>query len=360
MADSVTDEGMKFVLRDVKESYDNSKVLLNRAMIFINELNTIIQTYNHGYKLLLQEGSSFRYITEIMQRNEQKMQEIIKAQYQFQSAVNDFLGRSIHFAWVSSKGEVFFTSETSAEKIYASASLQTTDQNKNKGKLSSIDINSLGKLVKNSESFMKEAYQNQINDKIAAHQSMYQDVVKRLNKNKDSKNLMAEGHFNTVYWDTPEQGPKGAEIKITKLHKWTWSHKVSEGDLAEGLINFIFNSKKDASLNIGTFMLKWVEAHNSIPGITKGDIVVKGTYDKVQIAVKATRTFDTASIGPYLRAAYTIITFADKLDQLTMTKVKDILNNVPRYSIKIEEKAKLYLEEKTGEIILKAKEDSKT
>ena len=84
MADSVTDEGMKFVLRDVTESYDNSKVLLNRAMIFINELNTIIQTYNHGYKLLLQEGSSsFRYITEIMQRNEQKMQEIIKAQYQF-------------------------------------------------------------------------------------------------------------------------------------------------------------------------------------------------------------------------------------------------------------------------------------
>lgn len=352
MADSITDEGMKFIPRDTKEAYGNSKILVNIAVDFINRINEIITSYDHTYKLL--STASIEYVTKVMQQDEQKLQQIIAAQYGFQADVNNFLGRSIHFAWVSSKGEVFFASETSAERIYTSAVKQTSDT-VNSGKLGSVNINSLGALVGNKQSFMKQAYQKEINQRINEHQEMYAEAVKRLKRNEDAKNIpWVNKNPSTVYWEVPVQGPEGVGIEITATQKWTWSHKTSEGDLAEGLINFIFNSK-NITLNIGTFMTKWVEAHNRIPGITKGDIIIQGTYKKVQIAVKSTGTFNTASIGPYLRAAYTIITLANKLNKLTIQNVKDILDNVPMYSEKVAREGQKYLEEECDKIVLKQK-----
>jgi hypothetical protein len=59
-------------------------------------------------------------------------------------------------------------------------------------------------------------------------------------------------------------------------------------------------------------MMDFMNKKDQIPGIVKGDIVVKNTNDQIQIAVKSSN-FNTASIGPYISVAYQIIEFYDNL-----------------------------------------------
>ena len=98
-------------------------------------------------------------------------------------------------------------------------------------------------------------------------------------------------------------------------------------------LEFSDGSSGSNEFNIGTFMMRNVSKKDQIPGIVKGDVIIKDN-ENIQIAVKS-GNFDTASIGPYLRVAFQIIAFYDKIQSLTVNDVEQILSNTKKYNQKV-------------------------
>lgn len=337
--DEITKTGMQFVPKDLKEKSKEAAELMEAALTFINNINEILQKYNRNFSLFSTKNLS--QVAIAMHEDQNKLRELISAQYEFEAKVNKFLGRSINFAWADNEGNIFFADETSAKKIYEEATINTK---KFMGKVN-ISESKIKADMKNLPIFMEKQLQGGINDRIQAHQGLYKEILSRWKENHNENNFWHKQHENTVYWRKPPKGIDNFNHEI-----WAWSDETNQGYISESYIGFIFNQKTiltpSTDFNIGCFMTKFMNEKDQVPGIVKGDIIVKDTKGQVQIAVKSSN-FNTASIGPYISVAYQIIEFYEKLQNLTVDDVKNILNNLKKYNQSVVKKGK----EKAQEIL---------
>ena len=351
MADEIANAAVRFVADDLKQKLiGDAEVLMQSALNFIKKLEQIVKQYEHTQNLIRAEGGgeSLSRLKLTMQKSKDSLTKIIDAQYTFQESVNTFLGRQIHFAWVDiDTGQAYLIKETSAKEIYKLAKSSSGTS----GRISLKNQNTFNEFqtkIKTLPSFVQDEYKELLQERIDGHTNLIKTVFERVNQNSDPKNPWYEEHAKTVYWRHPPFG-------VTNNNKYSWSAVTRPGFIAQGYIRFIFNSieklsgeKEEIEYSIGHFMMTFVESADQIPGIVKGDIIVENTEGKVQIAVKSNSLMSTASIGPYISAAYQIISFHDKLNQLDTNMVLQLLKDMSVYTSNIYEasqaKAKKYLE----------------
>lgn len=323
--DDITRIGVQFVPNDIKKEFGNSAYLMNAALNFIRDIEMIISQYEHLDKQISLFSQPISVLGIAMQRNKETLQKIISKQYIFEQQLNNFLGRSINFAWADNKGKILFADEVTARDIYSKAGVSTDKSKKYVGKVSSSVVKEKASTLPN---FVDEKFQKLIQQRMAAHQALYQTVLSRWKENNNKSNPWTHEHKSTVYWQHPPEGVGDFNHPI-----WSWSGVVNQGHISQGYIDFIFNSRESlgaSESDIGTFMMGQV-SKDTVPGIVKGDVVVQNTNGKIQIAVKSS-TFNTASIGPYLNVAYQIIELFDTIQELTIQKVQYILDNLGIYS----------------------------
>lgn len=330
--DEITKTGMQFVPEDLKKEFKEAAELMEAALTFIDNINKILQKYNHNFSLFSIKNLS--QVATAMHEDQNRLRELISAQYDFEAKVNSFLGRSINFAWADNEGNIFFADETSAKKIYEDATINTKNF---MGKVN-ISESKIKANMKNLPIFMEKQLQQGINARMQAHQMLYKEILLRWKQNQNENNPWYKQHKNTVYWQKPPNGIDNFNHKI-----WAWSDKTNQGYISESYVGFIFNQKtilaSPTEFNIGSFMMTFMNEKDQVPGIVKGDIIVRDTKDQVQIAVKSSN-FNTASIGPYISVAYQIIEFDGKLQNLTVDNVQNILNNLKRYNQSVVKKGK--------------------
>ena len=345
----ITEIGMRFVTEDTKEELiEDASFLMNSAITFIQELERIVNEYQHIIGVMHLGTDSLSRLRCAMEFSQNKLQDIINAQYTFEEQVNNFLGRQIHFAWIDVKtGEVLFAKETSAKAVY-----ELLSEPRSGGKSGKIKIRNAGQLatfkswISSLPSFMAQEYENEINKRISDHQDLFKEVMTRYDANNDSNNHpWYDLHEKTVYWRRP---PDGAANDRT----WAWSEKKKKGIISQGYLDLIFNSTQTLTnneFNIGHFMMDYVGINDRIPGIVKGDLIVRNTDNKVQVAIKSNTLFSTAAIGPYLTVAYKIISFYNNLSSLTKANVEAILGSIARYDQSIlnasQTSAQIYLDQ---------------
>ena len=333
--DNIIRAGIQFVPNDIKKEFGNAAYLMNSALNFINNIEKIINQYEHLNKDISFFNKPLSNLGQALLHNKQMLRQAISQQYLFEQHLNKFLGRTINFAWVNTDtGEILFADEVTAQKIYTQADTQAS------GKKMATTGKIYASVVKNSQlsqlpNFVEENFKNVVQKRLRNHQILLQTVLDRWKENHKSEkeNSWSKEHHDTVYWKHPPEG-------IGNFHHpiYSWSAKVNQGHISQEYINFIFNSMDNlqpTESGIGTFMMRNLGKKDTVPGIVKGDIIIKNN-ESVQIAVKSGQ-FDTASIGPYLRVAFQVVAFYDEIQLLTIDEVENILNNTKRYSQKITE-----------------------
>ena len=322
--------GIQFVPDDIKKEFGNSAYLMNAALNFIKNIENIINQYEHLNKQISFFSRPLGELGETLQHNKRLLQQAISKQYLFEQQLNHFLGRSIHFAWADNKGNILFADQVTAREIYSKAGVSTDKSKKYVGKLNPSTVKSKATEL---PTFVQKEYQKQIDKRIRSHQGLYKTILSRWKENnqKEDKNPWTIEHKQTVYWQHPPEG-----IGDFHHHKYAWSEKINQGHISQGYIDFIFNSMENfnsTEFDIGTFMMGHVKK-DTIAGVVKGDVVIRNSNGNIQIAVKS-GTFNTASIGSYLNAAYQIIELFDTIENLTIQNVQHILNNLGQYSEKV-------------------------
>lgn len=330
MADEITKTGIQFVADDIKKQFiGDAQMLMDSAIKFIKKLENIINDYNHlQNRIRLYKDRGLAALKEEMHQSNEKLRSIITAQYLFESQLNAFLGRKINFVWVDVEtGETFFVDEAQALQIYKMAQKGKV---RPRGNIKINDPETFKNIIQELPSGVEKAYEDTLNKRIQSHQALFKIIMQRFNDNTKPNNPWVKEHEKTVYWQRP---PEGAD----NFHhpKWAWSIKTAKGFISQGYINFLVNSIQEmtavSEFNIGTFMTKFVQKGDKIPGIVKGDIVVENSDGQVHIAVKSNTLFSTASIGAYITTAFNIISFYDKLEQLDINAVENILKNLEDY-----------------------------
>lgn len=331
--DNITRVSLEYVPEAIKKEFGDAAILMNGALNFVNNIERIVNRYEHLNKEISFFAKPLSNLGQAMLRNKDLLRQAISQQYLFEQKVNQFLGRTINFAWVDAEtGEVLFTDEVHAKDIYMQADTQA-GKSRTSARAGKIYAN----VVKNSQevsrlpNFVEEQYRTAVEKRLNQHQALLKEILDRWNANHNEKNVWAKEHYNTVYWRHPPKGIEGFHHPV-----YAWSEKVNRGHISQEYVNFIFNQMQNLSLSefgIGTFMMRTKGKKDQIPGIVKGDIVIKDNQN-VQIAVKSDQ-FDTASIGPYLRVAFQIIAFYDEIQDLTIDEVEKILSNTKRYNQKI-------------------------
>lgn len=334
--DDITRAAIQFVSKDIKEEFGSAADLMNGALNFIYNIETIVNQYQHLNKEISFFAKPLSNLGQALLNNKQLLRQAISQQYLFEQNLNRFLGRKINFAWIDTEtGDVLFADEATAREIYKQADTQSSKrESATTGKISAS-------VVRNSEqvsqlpNFVEEEFKNLVEKRLKNHQALLKEALNRWKENhKDEKqNHWAKDHQDTVYWEHPPEG-------VGNFHhqKYAWSAKVNQGHISQQYINFIFNSIDNleaTECGIGTFMMRNLGKKDTTPGIVKGDIVIENN-ENIQIAVKSGQ-FDTASIGPYLRVAFQIIAFYDKIQSLTIDEVEDILKDVKKYNQKVTE-----------------------
>lgn len=350
MIDDITKVGIQHAPEDIKQNLKgNALYLRDAALNFIIEIENIINKYEELDKKISLFSQPLSNLGKAMQRNKQDLQSIISKQYTFEQQLNNFLGRSINFAWVDSEGNILYADQTTAKEIYTSANLSTDSKKRYVGKVSSTQVKQKATQM---PSFVQDHYANAVQFRTLKHQALFQLILERLNKNKDKTNPWSKKYYSRVYWE----GHNPIGVKGNNFHhpKYQWSAKYNQGHISQGYVNFIFNKINwygTGESDIGNFMMNEIQK-DTTPGIVKGDIVLgegNGINNKIQIAIKSQNTFNTASIGTYLSVAYQVIAFWDELENLTIQEVEKILKNLKHYSPKVvkvgKEKAQKIIED---------------
>lgn len=349
MSNDLVRPAAELTRQDIQKNLKNdAKYLVKKAEWFIKQIQIITQEIEHKEKFF---DKPLAYVGEVFLKNRTALQKAVEQQYLFEQAVNNFLGRKIHFAWIDVKtGEIYFTDEISAIDIYKTADVQSKGNKTSSytGKVYRSNVlNNVGQEI----NFLEGQFKERVNNRVAQHQMLLKTIFARWRQNQDKKNPYYKEHKDTVYW---EDAPKGVIRKYnkTRTRLWNWSTKMNRGYISQEFVNFIFNDTIVYGLtewDIGSFMMRneLPEKKNAIPGIVKGDIIVRDTNDTVQIAVKSGQ-FDTASIGPYLRVAFQIIDLYYNLNSLTVDNVQEILKSLApngKYSQTVTEKGRKKAEE---------------
>lgn len=324
-----------------KEIVKNEKELLEKlqrqASYFLKRVSQAVQD-------LIKANESFddkdvQAIYEAARNTLVQAREITSYQYNFEAALNEFLGREIALLWIDKKGNIFYATQVNAQSIYAQGSrksegrlsvnisqkqLNELDEKTNRPKLLSFDeyLDEFGdkaSLLKNRRDLYKSTKNTVINRWEGNHKPQTKKQKEWYNAEKEN----GYPYRNTFWWRF--NGDYGHSAKMNK------------GNIYEAYMSIIFDKAKaekpfwlsDEETNVRLYWeyMQTRNILNNIPGIVEGDVVFDNIH---QYAVKA-GSFNTASLGPYIVAAVEIL----KLSECTPETVKEeVLKEIKPNSFK--------------------------
>lgn len=272
--------------------------LKNAAKDFL----TNVQIVSDMYESCLSKKQLSAKITEMyknMRDATSYTQKVLHFQHEFETSLNNFLGRTIYLTYVTDSGDFNFYGDANIGKLY-----ETATANRGRGNISAskmFDANDL-----------QENIQQEINESILNKMLVYQTALKRYRKNDgDEEYMNYRPSDRTFYWWLQYH---------KKLGGWT-DPIVNEGPIAEGYAGAVINQDKDISNRDieNSLALLWNRyiGKDSIGAALKGDIVYKDDGN-IQFAIKK-GSFSTAMVRQYLVLAYNIM-------QLKRLSVEDLQN----------------------------------
>lgn len=366
------DEITKYAIKDVEKDIDKEligdlKALKESAKNFLNIIKYQILFSEEMSSEIEKNGYNINTIYEAIHKETSLAQSLVAEQFIFEKAINNFLGRTIALIWIDDEsGKIYYADEAAAEKIYMTGT-------KKEGGRVSISGVSQTTFDKSFKDFIDKlgGFGIRIQQHQEKYAAIYEEVKTRWNNNtqpnppdnkwynigekqtnKNGETKKKYFYRTTFYW----QGEGGQAQKDPYLG-WSHSKKINLGNISEAYINILMNSDKavatiptgvsEESIKQYWFYMKNHKILNNTPGIVQGDVILAGRQS-LQFAVKESKTFNTAAIGPYITTALSVLTIDDK-NKIT---VEEILNNLPALGRAIKEHGDIYAEEQADKIIL--------
>lgn len=322
--------GQKGISKEIAENENDLLEKLQRqASYFLNRVSQAVQDLKKANESF--DDKDTQAIYNAARNTLVQAREITSFQYNFQEALNRFLGREIALLWIDEKGNIFYATQVTAKDIY------TKGSRKSEGRLSvNISQKQLTELTKIDEktnlpkllSFDK--YLDDFGDKA----SLLKDRRDSYKSTKDTVINRWEGNHKPQTKKQKEWYNAEKENGYPYRNTFWWrfngdyghSEKMNKGNIYEAYMSIIFDNKSKTAQPFGlsdketNVRLYWEYMQtrnilNNIPGIVEGDVVFDNIY---QYAVKA-GSFNTASLGPYIVAAVEIL----KLSECTPETVKE-------------------------------------
>lgn len=346
--DSIGKQATKNVIKDVNKNIKqgNFKILEDKANLFLRKIQNIQQISNND----LTNSVTINDIYNLMREKNSVRQELIKYQFEFQKAFNEFLGRTINLIWIDYNGDICFAKELTAKQIY-----------KQSDKDGSLSISALSKSasVKKFNNFLSKLGDRgqKIKNHLNNYRQLYNEIQKRWKNNHykagsnstwydykiDDKYIFRD----TFYWEdsySKEPGPA--------KNRYSHSKKINRGHIGQTYINLsmLENPHNEVPENnqqedtIGKYW-KFMQSHNlnNTPGILGGDVELQGYKLNgiiQQFAVKQ-GSANIANIGPYIKMALFIKNFSMEINNGKIT-VEDIMGNFNKLSARILNDSKIY------------------
>lgn len=335
-----TTQGINKYLRN------NSEYLKKSARTFLSGVRKIINNYSHIRVLLKSTktgtAASLSTIYESMKTSTQVTRECIKLQYDFETALNNFLGREIQLLYIDEDGKMLYANELNAAKVYQTAVAGKSG----KGTIQNLDKNSLTQFPQE----IADSFKDTLNRRQNLYTPIRNEVVNRWTDNHNSDNVwvkMDPSHLNTFYWIASTNGDK---------KEWDWSKSINRGHIYETYAHLIWEEKKEITFNpsieldIGAYW-NYMQNHNllnSVAGIVKGDVSFF-LNPAIQFAVKS-GSFNTAAMGPYIDVAYQL---SYGTIEINRNMVLTLLDNITSYSNGVRKNGLEFAEKKLKELIPK-------
>lgn len=257
--------------------------------------------------------------------------EITSSQYNFEGALNEFLGRKIALLWISQAGKIYYAAQVDAKDIYAQGSRKSEGRlsvNISKRKFGELTTGNEKKLIQFDE-YLKTFKERATFLKLrkVLYKGVKDLVIERWEWNHNPQNV-------SWYYREKENGYPYRNTFWWKSNNGEYGHsvKMNRGNIYEAYVSIIFDKEKKLSVlklsgdeeeNVESYWeyMKSRNILNNIPGVVEGDVVFDNIH---QYAVKM-GTFNTASLGPYIVAALEIL----KLEECTPDKVKqEVLDSI--------------------------------
>ncbi len=296
----VIDEIKKQVTNVLSEQdIKDFKILQQAAKKFLN--------YMKNKKYLDFHAVSFSKVVQEMKQNiyHKKSGLIWQQVYDFEQAVNSFLGREIILTFVDNQGNL----------ILVEPGKKTRQYYRNLTSLMGSDGRATFKQVGNKYQAGQDFYEKYLSTQaIAQKKQVYQKALQRFNKGAGEQSdtmrykLLDPAAKNTFYWRTRRDAPQ-----FLYYYKGAGLKKYNKGHIAQAYANLIISRKAlflYADLQDSLSILFNEISLDSVPAIFKGDIS-QGASDPVQFAIKNYNSASTAALGPYIGVAYYLVYLGD-------------------------------------------------
>lgn len=326
--------------------FDNSVVLKKSARKFIRGLRKIMKNYHNisvlqrGSKVGIQQSLNFIY--DAMKKSAEETRQGIKLQYDFEQALNTFLGRQIFLLYITQDGKLLYADQQNAAKIYQTA----TSHADGKGSIKDIDKTQLTEYPNNISKEFQKDYEN----RQKLYNPIREQVTKRWTQNHNPENFWVKKDkklLNTFYWKIGTDNGRNL---------WNWSKSINRGHISEAYAYLIwqeksqekFDPKKESDIGKYWYYMDSHKILNSVAGIVQGDVSFFQD-SSIQFAVKS-GSFNTAAMGSYIDVAYQL---AYGQINITTDMVKTLLKNLPQYSYQVRQNGRQAAEKKLNELIQK-------
>lgn len=277
----------------VEVDYNDFEQLKIAANQFIVKVENMINQVRHTHQLIQNKTSikdSLRDFYQLMRQSTQFTQEALILQHNFETQLNNFLGRKIYLGWVNDEGHILYFDQANIGRLYANATA-----NRGRGNISVSTIKNMMDVNDLTNDLQKKLQQS---EKLRAH--VYNIAIARWSDNENNEIIK---NYNpskkTFYWKL-----------FDNYHISGWTKPIqTKGDIAEGYAGAVINEDPDVISSNLEYSLKILyENHiqkDSVGAAIKGD-VVWNENGNIQFAIKE-GSFSTARFGQYLNLAYNTI-----------------------------------------------------
>lgn len=244
---------------------------------------------------------------QYMRENTNFTKNIVQIQNVFQTQFNQFLGRKVDLAWVSSDGKIIFRDEANLGNIYKSAFGQY-----GRGGISASTIAGYSSDI---EEELRKRFEESQRERV----DVYLEIVSRWKDSEKEKKIyyhkenLQRKYFEQRYQNRGPIAEGYVDAVINEVENIRWTGIVGQhGVYDEQKQTSIFNLV-DKHINI-----------NSTAALIKGDVVLDTDQEtgKIHFAVK-TNQFSSASFGQY----YALATNIKKHPE----GIKDLEGNIKQY-----------------------------
>lgn len=273
----------------VKSDKGDYQKLQAAAKLFLDQVQMTSDLYEDAIKQR-KVADKIREMYSNMRDEETYTQKILGYQHEFETSLNNFLGRTIYLTYVKDDGSFSFYDDFNIGKLYEKATKNTGRGNLSESKM--FDANDL------------QANINQtIQHSVEKRREVYVTALARYrNENDEARNPISNRHYKpderTFYW----QQRSGRLNHTDRI--------MNEGLIAEAYAGAVINESSDINSEIeGSLRNLWYNhikgQKDSVGAAIKGDVVYKDNGD-IQFAVKK-GSFSTAKVGQYVNLALNIM-----------------------------------------------------